>query len=320
MHPKTIAQLQGPDLVAAVIQRLSGVLLGKEKMIELSVAAFLARGHILLEGPPGTGKTSLGKSLASVFGGTFKRIQMTSDLMPSDIMGFLRLKPGTHEFEFRPGPLFTNFLLTDELNRTSPKTQGALLEAMAEGTVTIDGTPHLLPSPFFVIATQNPFEYQGVFPLPESELDRFMLKLPITAPERSDELQIYENHLESNRNLNPPKASLEVSPAHLGYLFKKVSEIYIERSVLEYATEIVRATRLAKDVSAGASVRGGLQFLSVAQALAFIRGRDFVIPQDFLELAVPTLAHRLSFFDGDSQGTRANEVIREILEKVPPPK
>jgi MoxR-like ATPase len=295
---------------------LQSVLKGQQQLIELAMTAFLAQGHLLLEGTPGIGKTSLAKAMATSFGGTFHRVQMTSDLLPSDIVGILRIKPGNVDFEFRKGPLFSNFLLADELNRTSPKTQSALLEAMAEKTATVDGISHSLPDPFFVIATQNPMEFQGVYPLAESQLDRFMLKLHFEAPDKKDELQIYKNSEKNSEKVSTSLLTIEQSRSLCGFADK----IHVEESIAEYVTDLVRATRVHPSVIHGVSVRGGLQLLAAARALAFLRGYNFVKPNEIIDLAVPTLAHRISCSESDAVVDKSKEVIQEILNRVKPPK
>jgi MoxR-like ATPase len=300
-------------------QRLGHVLEGKSSLIEKTLACLLAGGHLLLEGPPGTGKTSLAKGLAASFEGALNRIQMTSDLLPSDIVGILRVKPGGQDFEFRPGPIFTNFLLADELNRTTPKTQSALLEAMEEGTVTVDGKSHPLPSPFFVVATQNPLEYHGVYPLAESQLDRFMMLLEFTPPTEDDELRIYrKEELRGKESGSNPDGALSLD--WLSSTREKSGSIHLEESLLRYISKIIRATREIPGIGHGVSVRGGLQFIQAVQALALVRGRDYAVPQDVIDLAPDCLAHRLFFSGVETERAVKAQMIREILSRIEAPR
>jgi MoxR-like ATPase len=308
------------EWIQNIRQRLEARLKGKHEIVEFSLSAFLGAGHVLFEGPPGTGKTSLAKAMADVFGGSFRRIQMTSDLLPSDILGVLRLIPGNPELEFRKGPVFANFLLADELNRTSSKTQSALLEAMAEGTVSVDGKSYALPKPFFVAATQNPSEFQGVYPLAESQLDRFMLHLTLNPPQKSDELDIYRAVLGNVASLPDAEVEPVLTLEQTLELRAAVTLVHVEESVLEYASDLVRATRVCEGVSHGVSVRGGIQFISAARALAFVRGREFVLPKDISDLAVPALAHRLCFLSGEPDTAHRQQTIRQVLERVKSPK
>jgi len=293
-------------------RQLGSVLLGKSSQIEMVIACLLAQGHILLDDLPGTGKTTLAKALAECLGGTLARIQCTPDLLPSDVTGFNLFNQKTREFEFHPGPVFADFLLADELNRTTPRTQSALLEAMAERQVTIDAVPHKLADTFFVIATQNPIDSHGAYPLPEAQLDRFMIKLEIGYPDRAAQLDILE--AASRVPSEKVKAGSVLSLADLQRLQRHVQSIQVHPRVREYLVDLVEATRSDAAIQLGVSPRGMLHWQRIAQAWATLQGRDFVTPSDVAHVARPVLSVRLLTSTSD-----VNTVIERIMNTVPAP-
>jgi MoxR-like ATPase len=283
--------------------------------MELVVAALVAEGHILLEDLPGLGKTLMASSLAKAMGGSFRRVQFTPDLMPTDITGFNMYDQRAQEFRFLPGPVMTNVLLADEINRTIPRTQSSLLESMGEGQVTVDGTTIKLPKPFFVIATQNPIELEGTFPLPEAQLDRFIMKIGLGYPTKDEELRILDRFLAED----PLETLVSVaSPEDIGAMQAARKTIGISRQVREYIVALVHATRSDPRVRYGSSPRGSLALMRAGQALAGLRGRDFVLPDDIKELALPVLGHRLILKPEERlRGTIVSDILDEILHALP---
>ncbi len=273
-----------------VIQNVERVIVGKHAEVELTLVALLSNGHILLEDVPGTGKTMLAKSLARSLGCSFKRIQFTPDLLPSDVTGVSIYNQKTTEFEYRPGPVSAQVILADEINRATPKTQSALLEAMEEQQVTVDGTSYQLPDPFLVLATENPIEYEGTFPLPEAQLDRFLLRLSLGYPDKQDEITI----LETQQEVHPLEELGQVVDAtELVHAQSAVKAIYVDRLVSEYIVNITAATREHEDIYLGASPRGSLGVYRASQARAAMQGREYVTPDDVKAVAVAVLSHRL---------------------------
>lgn len=299
------------------------VVAGQEDIIEQMLVCLLSRGHVLLEGVPGIAKTLTAKTLAYVLGCDFKRIQFTPDLMPTDVTGTYVYDSKASEFRFKKGPIFTNVLLADEINRTPPRTQSALLEAMEEKRVSIDGIEHDLGSVFFVAATQNPIEYEGTYPLPEAQLDRFLMKLIMEYPEESDEMEVvrrshagFDPHDLASADLNPLPDTQPLLEA-----FIQVQQITADDDVVNYATAIARKTRGAYRVILGASPRASVALLRCAKALAALRGRDYVTPDDIKSLAQPILCHRLILSPECAiEGVKASEVIAGILASVPVPR
>ena len=305
------------DLSRKIIDNINTVIVGKESAIEKAVAALIAGGHILIEDVPGVGKTVLAKSLATTIGCSFRRIQFTPDLLPSDITGVSIYNQDTREFEFKPGPILSQVVLADEINRATPKSQSALLEAMEENQVTVDGTTHLLDRPFIVVATQNPIEYEGTFPLPEAQLDRFLIRVTLGYPEISEELDIIER-VEKEHPLS--RLGSVVTPADIISLQDASISVYVDHVIKQYIVNIVELTRHREQISLGASPRASIGLFHTCKALALIKGRDYVIPDDVKELATPVLAHRLVLSPAARiAGVNAPQIVSELLEFVPVP-
>jgi MoxR-like ATPase len=301
--------------IGAVATNVERVIFGKHHEVELALVALVCRGHILVEDVPGTGKTVLAKAIARSLGCSFKRIQFTPDLLPSDVTGVSIFNQRTSQFEFRPGPVMTQIVLADEINRATPKTQSALLEAMEEHQVTVDGVTYQLPDPFLVMATQNPIEYEGTFPLPEAQLDRFFIRLQLGYPKEREEIAI----LDAQRHIHPLETIEQVMAAdELLKAMSAVKDIHIAEQVKTYIVGVVNATRSHPDVYLGASPRGSLALARASQAYALIQGRDFVLPDDVKALAGPTLSHRLILQpQARLKDLAATTVIAEVLASVP---
>ncbi|MFQ3678510.1 MAG: MoxR family ATPase [Fimbriimonadaceae bacterium] len=301
----------------SIVAEVERVIVGKSETVRMSVLTLLCNGHLLLEDIPGVGKTTLAKALARSIGGEFRRVQFTPDLLPSDVTGSSVYDQRTHEFSFRPGPIFGNVVLVDEINRATPKTQSALLEAMEERQVTSDGITRDLPMPFFVIATQNTIEMTGTYPLPEAQLDRFFSRLSLGYPEREDEADI----LGRQQNATPLDSVGSVTtPAELLRLQAAIRDWFVHESIRKYIVDIVRATRTHNQLLAGASPRGSLHLMRAAQALAAISGASFVRPDDVKHVAPYILSHRvLPRADLRARGSTAEQIVRQILDTVPAP-
>jgi MoxR-like ATPase len=317
--PRPVA---GPAEPAALVERLranvSRVLLGKPQVIQLALTALLAEGHLLIEDVPGIGKTLLAKALARSLGCSFHRIQFTPDLLPSDLLGTSVFHQGTGNFVFQPGPLFAQVVLADEINRATPRTQSALLEAMNERQITLDGQSRPLGPVFFVLATQNPYEFEGTYPLPESQLDRFLLRVRIGYPDRQAEKQILSGHRGGE-----PVERLEtvLDTEEVVGLQRRVREVRVDEALSDYMLDLISATRHHGDVYLGGSTRASLFLYRASQALAVVEGRDYVVPDDVKRLAVAVLAHRIlpRSARGGSAGDAAEEIVRDIVSQTPVP-
>jgi MoxR-like ATPase len=306
------------ELIRDLEANLASVVLGKRDVLRLCIVALLAGEHVLLEDVPGVGKTLIAKALARSVNGRFCRIQFTPDLLPSDIVGSSIFNTKTSEFVYSHGPVFANIVLADEINRTTPRTQSALLEAMSDAQVSVDGQTYPLPKPFLVIATQNPYEFEGTYPLPESQLDRFLLRTKIGYPERADERQVLATHRhgEPVDFLRPVITCEQVLQ-----LQERVRQVTVEESLSDYLLDIAEATRKSDVLQVGVSTRGSLSLYRASQALAFVEGRDYLIPDDIKRLAVPVLAHRviLRGYQYGTQRDAADTLVRRLVEEVPVP-
>ncbi len=305
--------------VDSIVREVSKAIVDKERVIRLVLYTMLANGHVLIEDYPGLAKTMLAKSLARVMGLKFSRIQFTPDLLPSDITGSNVFNQRSLEFEFRPGPVFANIVLADEVNRAPPKTQSALLEAMQEKQVTINGKTHKLPDPFTVIATQNPIEYEGTYPLPEAQIDRFMIKIGIGYPSLGGEIEILRRRVA--RRSDEVELRVVATSEDVVRARRRIEDVYIDEEIMRYIVEIVRATREHPNVEVGASPRGSLALLKLARVKAAAEGRDYVVPDDVKSVAVPALHHRLVLrSELWIKGVKPSEIVLQILQKIPVPK
>lgn len=304
------------EQAGAIVDNVEGFIQGKREVVELALTCLLAEGHLLLEDVPGVGKTSLARSLATTLGMSWHRIQFTPDLLPSDVTGVSVFHQGNGRFEFHPGPVFASVVLADEINRASPRTQSALLEVMEERTVTVDGVSHEVPRPFLVMATQNPIDMDGTFPLPEAQLDRFLMSVSIGYPDLAAEVRVLDN---AHRGKRIDTMRAVSGPEQIDDLIDRARRVHVEPSVMEYTVRLVAATREVRGVRLGASPRGSVGLMRAAQASAAMSGRSFVTPADIQRLALPVLAHRILLTDVEAPVEMRNEIVRTAVDQVPAP-
>jgi MoxR-like ATPase len=318
MNPSNMRAKAGQ--AAQLEAELRKIIRGQPEILRLALVAVFARGHLLIEGVPGVGKTTLAHALARALDCTFQRIQFTSDMLPSDVVGISIYSAIEQKFEFKPGPVFANVLLADEINRTTPKTQSALLEAMNEGQVSVDGHSHALPHPFLVVATQNPVEHHGTYPLPESQLDRFLMRVRMGYPEPDSEREILRSEVGAAQldTVRPAMNAADVTAVQ-----EEVTNVRVDDALADYALQIVRRTRESESLTLGVSPRGSLMLYRAAQAMAYLDGRNFCIPEDFKTLAVPVFAHRVvvnaRYSSTLKKSEQSEQILREIVEGVPVP-
>lgn len=302
-------------LLERVIQRVETVIVGKREEVRLILIAMLSGGHVLLEDVPGTGKTRLIRTMASCLSASFGRIQFTSDVMPSDVTGTSVYKPMTGEFEYRPGPIMANIVLGDEMNRASPRTQSALLEAMEEKNVTVDGVTYALPRPFLLLATQNPLQFEGTYRLPEAQLDRFLMKLSLGYPDVDEEIEIMNRQESGLGSFIKPVMLAE----ELVKMQREVSGVFVDPVIKKYIAEFAAASRTHKDLLLGISPRGSLAWMMASQAAAYLNGRTYVIPDDLKEVALPVLTHRIRTRYEIVQSSDAERIVTALLQQLPIP-
>ena len=319
MNDSNIRQLETTnELLDNAIAHIGQVILGKDEQIKLALTCLLAKGHCLIEDQPGVGKTTLAHTMAQVMGLDFHRIQFTSDLLPADVLGVSVFNREQSLFEFHPGPIFSHFILADEINRATPKTQSALLEAMEEHQVTVEGETRELPEPFFVIATQNPRDFQGTFPLPDVQLDRFAMRLTLGYADAETEVSILEDF---HRHRAEDDLSAVTNPAELDRVIDEIDEIEVVRAIHDYIVKIANATRIHPDLRLGVSTRGTLTMLRVARAFAATDERDYVTPDDVKAIAAPVLTHRMALTaEAELRGSRVENVLADIIDEVPVPR